>query len=185
MKETTLLVGSSIRKGVETKDRNGDATVRSFPGTTSQTLKSKLQEYETDNCKTIILHVGGNDGDNGADMDSFQDEYILLLEILASEDRRLIVSGLLPRGTADLESYNPCAMKMTLTSLPTAKTNKLSKIIYNPIALLQKKKWSQNNKMYIYDQRTSYIHICIILLLTRVWSVYFFYWKLFADLNLV
>ena len=106
MKETTLLVGSSIRKGVETKDRNGDATVRSFPGTTIQTLKSKLQEYDTDNCKRIILHVGGNDGDNGADMDSFQDVYISLLEILAPEDRRLIVSGLLPRETADLESYN-------------------------------------------------------------------------------
>ena len=27
--------------------------------------------------------------------------------------------------------------------------------------------------------------ICIILLSTRVWSVYFFYWKLFAVLNLV
>ena len=39
-------------------------------------------------------------------MDSFQDEYISLLESLASDDCRLIVSGLLPRGSADLESYN-------------------------------------------------------------------------------
>ena len=100
------MVDSSILKGVKTKDLNGDTTVRSFPGATIQTLKSKLQEYDIDNCKTIILNVGGNDGDNGADMDSFQDEYISLLESLASDDCRLIVSGLLPRGSADLESYN-------------------------------------------------------------------------------
>ena len=106
IRETTLLAGSSIFKGVKNSDLNNDTTVRSFPGATIQTLKSKLEQYDIEQCKTIFLHVGGNDGDNGADMDSFQDDYIDLLESLASDDRRLIVSGILPRGTKDLEPYN-------------------------------------------------------------------------------
>ena len=106
MKESTLLVGSSICKTIKNKDLKSNATVRSFPGATTETLKTKLQQYDLDNCETIILHVGGNDADNGVDLDGFQDNYIDLLDYLASDDRQLIVSGLLPRGTVDLEPYN-------------------------------------------------------------------------------
>ena len=106
IKESTLLVGSSIFKTIKNKDLKSNATVRSFPGATTETLKTKLQQYDLDNCKTIILHVGGNDADNGVDLDDFQDNYIDLLDYLASDDRQLIVSGLLPRGTVDLEPYN-------------------------------------------------------------------------------
>ena len=106
IKEPTLLVGSSILKSVKNKDLKTNATVRSFPGATIKSIKSKLEQYNIDNCQTIILHVGGNDADNGLDIDSFQDEYIDLLNTLASVDRRLIVSGLMPRESVDLEPYN-------------------------------------------------------------------------------
>ena len=106
IKESALLVGSSIFKTIKNKDLKTNATVRSFPGATTETLKTKLQQYDLDNCKTMILHVGGNDADNGVDLDDFQDNYIDLLDNLASDDRQLIVSGLLPRGTVDLEPYN-------------------------------------------------------------------------------
>ena len=66
----------------------------------------RVQAYDIDNCKTIILHVGGNDADNGDDVDSFCDNYIALLASLTSDVRRLIVSGLLPRKKVDLETYN-------------------------------------------------------------------------------
>ena len=71
-----------------------------------QTLKSKLQQYDIENCTTIILHVGGNDADDSMDLESFQNNYIDLMDSLASDDRRLIVSGLLPRASVDLEPYN-------------------------------------------------------------------------------
>ncbi|MEW8545694.1 MAG: SGNH/GDSL hydrolase family protein [Candidatus Thiodiazotropha sp.] len=57
------------------------------------------------NCCSACL-VGGNDADNGDDLETFCDNYIALLESLASDDRRLIVSGLLPRKTVNLEPYN-------------------------------------------------------------------------------
>ena len=106
IKQKTLLVGSSILKGVKTNQLNSETAVRSFPGATTVSLREKLRDYDIDNCKTIILHVGGNDADNGDSLDSFCDNYIELLESLASDDRRLIVSGLLPRKSVDLEPYN-------------------------------------------------------------------------------
>lgn len=106
IKQSTLLIGSSILKHVKTNELNSETTVRSFPGATTTTLKNKLTKYNIDECKTIILHVGGNDGDNGDDLEDFCDNYTDLLESLVSDDRRLIVSGLLPRETCNLEPYN-------------------------------------------------------------------------------
>ena len=106
IKQSTLLIGSSILKGIRTNELNPDITLRSFSGATTKPIKEKLKDYDIDNCKTIILHVGGNDADNGDDVDSFCDNYIALLERLASDDCSLTVSGLLPRKTVDLETYN-------------------------------------------------------------------------------
>ena len=34
-------------------------------------LKEKLQEYDIEKCKTVILHVGGNDIDDGDSLEIF------------------------------------------------------------------------------------------------------------------
>ena len=104
--QTTLLVGSSILKGVKTNQLNSDTAVRSFPGATTVSLREKLKTYDIESCKTVILLVDGNDADDGDSLETFCDNYIELLESLASYDRRLIVSGLLPRKSVDLEPYN-------------------------------------------------------------------------------
>ena len=49
IKQSTLLVGSSILKGVKTNELKPNATVRSFSGATTVTLKDKLT--------TIILRI--------------------------------------------------------------------------------------------------------------------------------
>ena len=106
IKQTTLLVGSSILKGIKTKELKPNTTVRSFPGATTETLKEKLCAYNLDNCKTIIVHVGGNDADDAKGLETFCDDFISLLESLADKDHRIIVSGLLPRKNIDLKPYN-------------------------------------------------------------------------------
>ena len=106
IKQPTLVVGSSILKGVKTNELKPNTTVRSFPGATTATLKDKLSAYNIEKCKTVILHVGGNDAHDGKDLNTFCDDYISLLESLIDEDRRIIVSGLLPRKGIDLEPYN-------------------------------------------------------------------------------
>ena len=66
------------------------------------TLKYKLTNYNIENCKNVILHIGGTDAENVKDLDTFCDDYISLLESLVEDDRFTIVSGLLPRRGIDL-----------------------------------------------------------------------------------
>ena len=56
-------------------------------------IKDKLDDYDLSKCKTIILHVGGNDADNSTDIETFCDNYVSLLESMQTDDRRLIVSA--------------------------------------------------------------------------------------------
>ena len=50
--------------------------------------------------------MGGNDADQRDDLATFTDNYSSMLDELSTDDRRIIVSGLLPRGSVDLEPYN-------------------------------------------------------------------------------
>ena len=104
--KSTLLVGSSILKGVRTSELQPNATVRTFSGAKIEDVKTKLGEYYIDHCKTIILHVGGNDADNGTDPEEFGDGFVSLLNSLVADDRRIIVSGILPRQSVNLEPFN-------------------------------------------------------------------------------
>ena len=106
MKHATLLAGSSLLKKVNTNQLNADTTVRSFSGATIDSLKSKLSEYNLDQCKTVLLLVGGNDADDDIDLETFAQKYEALLTDMMTHDRRVIVVGLLPRKTVDLNPYN-------------------------------------------------------------------------------
>ena len=104
--QSTLLVGSSLLKGVRVSDLKPDTTVRSLSGARADTIGEKLADYNIDECKTIILHVGGNDADEGVDLDTFSKSYVSLLNSISAENHRIIVSGLLPRKSVDLKPYN-------------------------------------------------------------------------------
>ena len=105
--QSTLLVGSSILKGIKNNDLKPNTTVRSFSGARTDTIDESLSKYDITSCKTIILHVGGNDADKGVDLSTFSKNYVSLLTKLASENLRIIVSGLLPRESVDLKQPNP------------------------------------------------------------------------------
>lgn len=106
IKQSTLLIGSSILKNVKTNQLHGNTAVRTFPGATIGTIKSKLSDLNIEKCETLIIHVGGNDADNGIELDSFCEEFDSLIDSVSDGTRRVIISGLLPRDTVDLEPYN-------------------------------------------------------------------------------
>ena len=106
--QSTLLVGSSILKGVKVNDQNKDTAVRSFSGVTIQKLQNNLNNYDINKCETIIMHVGGNDADDGLELANFRDAYSSLLDNVSRDNRHIIVSGLLPRDSVDLKPYNAC-----------------------------------------------------------------------------
>ena len=80
--------------------------MRSFLGATIDSLKSKLSEYNLDQCKTVLLLVGGNDADNGMHLATFAKKYEALITEMLKNDRQVIVIGLLPRKTVDLNPFN-------------------------------------------------------------------------------
>ena len=107
IKQSTLLIGSSILKNIKTNGLNDDTAVRSISGATITTLKDKIIDLNIDKCETIILYVGGNDADHGDDLETFRENYEELIDMVAADgSRRVIVSELLPRETVDLKSYN-------------------------------------------------------------------------------
>ena len=106
IKQQTLLIGSSILKNVKISDLGDNIAVRTVSGATVETLKSKLDSLDIENCKTLIIHVGGNDASGGEELDTFRDNYETLLESVCDGTRRVIVSELLPRGDGDIEPYN-------------------------------------------------------------------------------
>ena len=93
-------------KNVNTNQLNTNTTVRSFPGATIDSLKAKLSAYNLDQCKIVMLLIGGNDADNGTDIETFAQKYESLLTDLITDDRRVIVVGLLPRKTVNLGPFN-------------------------------------------------------------------------------
>ena len=80
--------------------------ITTLPCATIDSIKSKLCQYNLDNCKTIILLVSGNDSDNGTNLETFIEKYEKPLNSLLANDHRVIVAGLLPREIVDLKPYN-------------------------------------------------------------------------------
>ena len=100
------MVGSSIFKNIHVNDLKRNTAIRSFPSATIKTLQDKLQQFNIDKCETVIFHVGGNDADQGMDLNNFTDSYTSFINDLTSENRHIIVSGLLFRADANLDPYN-------------------------------------------------------------------------------
>ena len=80
--------------------------MRLFLGATIDSLKSKLSKYNLDQCKTVLRLVGGNDADNGIDLETFAKKYKALITEMLKYDRRVNVIGLLHRKTVDLYPFN-------------------------------------------------------------------------------
>ena len=87
--QSTLLVGSSILIGVKVNDLNKDTAVRSFSGATIDKLQNKLKQYDINKCETVIMHVGGNDADEGLELEHFRDAYSSLLDNVLRDNRRI------------------------------------------------------------------------------------------------
>ena len=54
IKQSTLLVGSSILKNVKTYQLHENNAVRIFPGATIGTIKSKISDFNIEQCETLI-----------------------------------------------------------------------------------------------------------------------------------
>ena len=104
--DLTLITGSYILRGIETKFLAESVRVKSFKAVKIETLKEALTNMDLTNYKNIVLHVGGNDVDSKISTNSFREKYASLIEYLKDKGVKVYVSGLLPRGQSDVKPYN-------------------------------------------------------------------------------
>ena len=104
--DLTLITGSNILRGIETKFLAENVRVKSYKSAKIDTLKDALVKLDFTRYKNIVLHVGGNDIDGKITASSFREKYISLIEYLKGKGLNVYVSGLLPRGTTNVKPFN-------------------------------------------------------------------------------
>ena len=101
--DLTLITGSYILRGIETKFLAKSVRVKSFKAVKIETLNEALTNMDLTNYKNIVLHVGGNDVDGKISTYSLREKYASLIEYLKDKGIKVYVSGLLPRGQSDVK----------------------------------------------------------------------------------
>ena len=104
----TLIMGSSIVKGIDKRRLDAAAEVRTHRGATVSTLTDKVTQMDISKYNTIILVVGGNDASTKTHPEDFHDAYVNLIQTVRSSNAEadIVISEILPRRNVNTELYN-------------------------------------------------------------------------------
>ncbi|CAC5395801.1 unnamed protein product [Mytilus coruscus] len=106
--KTTLIIGSSILKGIQPRGLQ-NTEVCTNRGANIDRLKDVIKKKDMSKYRTIIIHIGGNDFDNGDNLQSIRDNYealLYLLNIKCHPHCKFVVSGILPRKGFNMHNPN-------------------------------------------------------------------------------
>lgn len=103
----TLLIGSSILKGVNVNLLRKDVDVWTHSGATVLDIYNDIHfNIDLSKYHTVIVHVGGNDADRRKDVRQFTSIYDDLIAHLQRNQCLVYVSEILPRATCDVTNFN-------------------------------------------------------------------------------
>ncbi|CAG2247711.1 unnamed protein product [Mytilus edulis] len=107
-KEKTLIIGSSIIKGIDANKVGKDVHIRTNRGATVPTLTEKIKKSNIQHYKSIILVVGGNDASSRIHPEAFKEKYDDMIKTVKSINPgiNIAVSEICPRRNVDTEIYN-------------------------------------------------------------------------------
>ncbi|CAC5425303.1 unnamed protein product [Mytilus coruscus] len=94
-----LVIGSSLLKSINTKDLN-NTSVSTNRGARIVDIINIVKDKDIRQYESIIVHIGGNDFNNGATLNLIQENYESLLYLLRSKadmNTNIIVSSVPPR----------------------------------------------------------------------------------------
>jgi hypothetical protein len=121
----TLIIGSSILKGIKTRGPiNTDVCTNR--GVDINTLINIIERRNLSVYKTIIIHIGGNDLNNGYSLDSIYENYQSLLYLLRAKSNMetvLMVSRIPPRYGTNVQPLNMETVLMVSRIPPRYGTN--------------------------------------------------------------
>ncbi|CAG2247847.1 unnamed protein product [Mytilus edulis] len=100
--KTILIIGSSILKGIQPRGLQNTEVCTNRGGNIDR-LIDVLQKKDMSTYRTIIIHIGGNDLDNGDNLQSIRDNYEALLYLL---NIKCHPHGFLPRKGFNMHNPN-------------------------------------------------------------------------------
>lgn len=111
--DLTFITGSCILKGIETKYLADKVKVKSFKSAKIDDLKDSLSKMDLSRYKDIVIHIGGHDIDGNIKPAAFRQKYQALLDSLISQNLKVHISGLLPRGPKCVKPFNDILVNLS------------------------------------------------------------------------
>lgn len=102
----TLLIGSSLFKGIRVKGLSHDVDVDTMRGASISDINHKLQTNNITMYKNIVVYGGGNDIAKGRPISDILQDYDRIIELADCHNIDLTISGLCPRIDADVTELN-------------------------------------------------------------------------------
>lgn len=104
----TLIIGSSIIKGIDKRRISKHVDVQTHRGATVPTLTEKLRSPDLENYSTIVVVVGGNDASSNVSLERFRSNFSIMLQNIHifSSDAKIVVSEICPRNGVNVRPYN-------------------------------------------------------------------------------
>ena len=103
----TLLVGSSILKGINTKGLHNDVTVSTNRGAGTQHILTKLTTMDLKPYQNVVVYIGGNDiSSNKSEEQSARNLRNIIEHVIGQQGCKLYLCTLCPRKDADVVPIN-------------------------------------------------------------------------------
>ncbi|CAC5420036.1 unnamed protein product [Mytilus coruscus] len=114
-KDKTLIIGSSIIKGINARKIGKDVDIRTYRGATVPILTEKIIKSNLQHYTNIVLVVGGNDASSRIQPEAFRENYDFMIKTVRSINPSIdiAVSEICPRRNVNTDVYNTILQRIS------------------------------------------------------------------------
>jgi hypothetical protein len=105
-KSDTVILGDSILKGIKEKGLCSDIRTACIRGARASDALSRVRHWNIDECKNVVIHVGGNDVSSKASLSTTCDDIIETVTSLQKQEIRVYLCTICPRSDVDVAHLN-------------------------------------------------------------------------------
>ena len=106
--KSTLIIGSSITRNIQTRGLKSNVIVRSFSGAQVSDIRDEIRNFNLTGLREIIIQAGGNDVDNKRDLETIENDFAeIILDVQhRSPSTSVFISEVTPRRDLDPTEVN-------------------------------------------------------------------------------
>lgn len=105
-KKKTLIIGSSITRGIHPRGLDANVDTRTCPGAIIPDIGQELSRIDMRTYSNVIIYVGGNDVSRGLHIGASRTELLRLTHYVQRLQCNLYICTVAPRRDADVRQYN-------------------------------------------------------------------------------